>query len=146
MILPCSYLMKVSALATRHGYISAKLKKMKMREPRKIFYEGVRGFYKATMFKKFSFKDESVDDVMILQPENQSKIDVSAAFCLAMRFSVLVPEGKFDTLEAELLDYSMTPTAQLPSVSRDEGKPTKSAEVCQYWQKVGMLKNLQGRD
>ena len=116
---------------------------------KKIFYEGVRGFYKAivaTMLLKFSFKDELVDDVMILLRENQSRVNVSAAFRLAKRFNVVVPEDKFDTLEADVLDYVITPTAELPSVHRDEGKPTNSAELCQYWQKVGMIKTVEGTD
>ena len=91
----------------------------------------MKAFYKAvvkTMLTKFSFNDELVEDVVILLPENQSK--VTAVFRLAKRFSVVVPEDEFDALEVEFLDYSMAP--ELPSVPRDEGKRTNSAELCQY--------------
>ena len=54
------------------------------------------------MLTKFSFKDELVDDAVILLPENQSKVTVSIAFRLAYRFSVVVPEDKFDAPEAEI--------------------------------------------
>ena len=78
---------------------------MWMRESKKIFFEGVKAFYRAvvvTMLTKFSFKDELVDDAVILLPENQSKVTVSIAFRLAYRFSVVVPEDKFDAPEAEI--------------------------------------------
>ena len=104
----------------------------------------MKAFYKAvvkTMLTKFSFNDELVEDVVILLPENRSKVTVPAVFRSAKRFSVVVPEDKFDALEAEVLDYSMAP--ELPSEPRDEGKPTNSAEL---WGNIGILKTLEGTD
>ena len=116
---------------------------------KKRFFEGVKCFYTAvvtTMLTKFSFKDELVDDVVILLPENQPKVNVSTVSRLIKRFNKVVPEDEYDALESEVLDYSLTPMAELPSVPREEGKLTKSAEICEYWQKVGMLKTLEGTD
>lgn len=68
----------------------------------------------------------------------------SAVLRLARQFPAALAEDKFDDLEEEVLDYVLTSSTVLPSVHRDEGEPTKSAELCAYWQAIGDIKTLQG--
>ena len=70
------------------------------------------------------------------------KVTGSSICRLARRFPAALSEDKFDDLEEELLDYVLASCASMPSVHRDEGKPTKSAELCAYWQEVGNMKTL----
>lgn len=119
------------------------------RRTKKQFFTGVLEFYKAvvsTILKKFSFNDSVVDDVAILLPENRSKVTGAAVLRLARRFPAAVSEDNFDCLEEEVLDYVLASSAVMPSVHKDDGKPTKSEELCKYWQEVGSMKTLQGDD
>lgn len=113
---------------------------------KEIFFNGVKDFYKAvvsTMLKKFSFSD-GVVDVAILMPENQASVDCAATLRLAKRFPAAVSQEAFDALEGEVLDYKLAPSSTMPSVCKESGKPTKSAELCTYWQEVGRMKRLDG--
>ena len=92
--------------------------------------------------KKFSFSDNVVDDVAILMPENQASVDVAAVFRMAERFPAAVCQGSLDALEEEVSDYKLSPPSAIPSVHREPGKPTKSAELCVYWQEMGRMKTL----
>ena len=115
----------------------------------KQFFTGVRDFYKAvvsTIIKKFSFNDSVIDDVANLLPENRSKVTGAAVLRLARRFPAALSEDKFDNLEEEVLDYVLASSAEMPSVNRDDGKPTKSEELCTYWQEIGNMKTLQGEN
>ena len=47
-------------------------------------------------------------------------------------------------LEEELLDYMLLPSTNLPSVDREEGKPTQSAQLCVFWQEVGKMSTVSG--
>ena len=42
------------------------------------------------------------------------------------------------------MDYKLTMSSQLPPVYKEKDKPTKSAELCTYWQEVGRIKTLTG--
>ena len=64
---------------------------------------------------------------------------------MARQFPAAQSEDKFDDLEEEVQDYVLALCAFMPSVHRDEGKPTKSAELCAYWQEVGNMKTLATR-
>ena len=111
-------------------------------------------FYKAvvsTIIKKFSFNDSVIDDVANLLPENRSRVTGAAVLRLARWFPAALSEDKFDDLEEEVLDYGvleywMASSAEMPSVNRDDGKPTKSEELCTYWQEIGNMKTLQGEN
>lgn len=102
---------------------------------KKIFFDGLKDFYKAVqpvvsiMLKNVSFCDGAMDDVAILMPENQASVDCATTFCLAKCFPAAVPQEAFDALE-ELLYYKLTPSSTMPSVCKETGKPTNSAELC----------------
>ncbi len=53
-------------------------------------------------------------------------------------------QDDYDALEEEVMDYFLTPTSSLPSVNREEGKPTHGEDLCTYWQKMGTLKTING--
>ena len=57
---------------------------------------------------------------------------------MAERFPAAVCLGSLDALEEEVLDYKLSPPSAIPSVRREPGKPTKSAELC--WQEIGRMK------
>ena len=117
------------------------------RRTKRLFCTGVLDFYKAvvsTIIKKFSFNDSVFDDIAILLPEKRSEVTGAAVFRLARQFPAALSEDKFDCLEEEVLDYVLASSAVMPSVRRDDGKPTKSKELCAYWQEVGNMKTLQG--
>lgn len=119
------------------------------RRTRKLFFRGILDFYKAiasTVIKKFTFEDSVVDDVAVILPENQSKVTGPTVLRLARRFPAAVSEDEFDALEEEALDYALAPHATMPSVHRENGKPTMSADLCAYWHEVGKLKTLDGKD
>ena len=40
--------------------------------------------------------------------------------------------------------YTLTQSDLLPSVPREEGKPTNSKDLCSYWHKIGQMKTLEG--
>ncbi len=92
------------------------------RRAKKLFFTGVQDFYKAivsTIIKKFSFSDSVIDDIVVLLPENRSKVTVTAVLRLATRFPA---EDQFDALEEEVLDYVLSSSNTIPSVPRAEGK------------------------
>lgn len=60
-----------------------------------------------------------------------------------------VPEDEIDNLEEEIMDYILSPSSMLPSVSTEEGKPTeKNTKLCSYckgwgiWNPVSSLTTL----
>jgi len=109
---------------------------------KKIFFNGVRDFYitVASAIMKFSFSDNVVDGVAFLVPENQASVNVAAVFRMAERFPAAVCQGSLDVLEEEVLDYKLSPPSAIPSVHKEPGKPTKSAELCVYCQEIGRMK------
>ena len=62
--------------------------------------------------------------------------------CAARRFAAAVPADALDSLDEEVLHYTLAPISTLPVVRREEEKPTSGAELCKYWQAVGMMKCL----
>lgn len=119
------------------------------RRTKRQFFTGVLEFYKAvvsTVLKKFSFNESVIDDVAILLPENRSKVTGATVLRLARRFPAALTPDKFDCLEEEVLDYVLASSAVIPTVHKDDDKPTKSEELCKYWQEVGNMKTLQGDD
>ena len=99
----------------------------------------------STIANKFSFSEKVLDDLGVLMPENQDSITVDSVLRLAAHFPAAVPEESFDTLEEEALDYILTPSSTMPSVRKEEGKPTQSVDMCVYWQEIGRMKTLEGR-
>ena len=81
----------------------------------------------------------------ILLPENRTNVSASTVFQLARQFPVAVPESNFDSLEEEILDYTPTQSDLLPSVPREEGKPTNSKDLCSYWHEIDQMKTLEGK-
>ena len=76
--------------------------------------------------------------------KNQASVDVAAVFRMAERFPAAVCQGSLDALEEEVLDYKLSPPSAIPSVHKEPGKPSKSAELCVYWQEIGRMKTLCG--
>lgn len=72
--------------------------------------------------------------------ENQNSVTTDSVLRLATRFSVAIPQEACDALEEETLDYMLLPS----SVVCEEGEPTKSAELCAYWQQIGRMTTLDG--
>ena len=85
-----------------------------------------------------------MDDVAFLLPENQGSATTATVLRLEARISAAIPLEAYDTIEEETLDYMLLPSSALPSVHREEGKPTKSTELCVYWQQVGGMTTLGG--
>ena len=70
------------------------------------FYDGVRAFYTTvtyTIIKKFAFKDDLVDDIAILLPENWATVTPQTVVCIARHFPSAVPADALDRLEEEVL-------------------------------------------
>ena len=110
------------------------------------FFSGIKNFYKAiatTIMKKFNFSDKVIEDVAVVLPEKRCTVTWAVIHRLAERFPA-VSEDHFDDLEEEVLDYVLAPPATMPSVHRDEGKPTNGAELNTYWNEVGKMKTLGG--
>ena len=106
----------------------------------KIF-NGVRDFYvsvASTVIRKFPFTDTLVDDVAVFIPTNQPTVSWSKVSQLAQRFSAAVPQGSFDVLQEEVLDYKLAPSLSLPTVEQKSGEASLvgSTELCSYWQQV----------
>lgn len=95
----------------------------------------------STITRKFSFKDTVLEDVSLLLPENQESLAAAAVLCLAARFPAA---EACDVLEEELLDYTLLPATDLPSVEREEGKPMQAAELCHFWQQIGKMSTISG--
>ena len=95
--------------------------------------------------KKFSFSDPVLDDLAILLPENQANISAATVLRLADRFPSAVPESALDELEEEVLDYTLMSPETLPISQVRTEKPSKSEELCKYWQEVGQLTTLDGK-
>ena len=73
----------------------------------------------------------------ILLPEIRH-ISTSIVFKLARRFPIAVPEGNYESVEKEILDYTLT-----QSVPREEGKSINSNDLCSYWHDIGKMKTLE---
>ena len=71
----------------------------------------------STFMKKFSFSDTIMKDMSFLLPENQEDLAAAPVLRLAARFPAAVSEA-CDALEEELLDYTLLPSTDLPSVER----------------------------
>ena len=107
----------------------------------RTFYDGVRIFYitvATKILQKFTFQDNLIDDIGILLPENRDIIRPQTALRLARRFAMTVPMPAHDSLEEEVLDYSLAPITTLPQV--EEGQD----QLCQYWQAIGRMKCVDG--
>ena len=85
-----------------------------------------------------------MEDISFLLPENQGSLAAAPVLRLAARFQAAVPDEACDALEEELLDYMLLPSTNLPSVDREEGKPTQSAQLCVYWQEIGRMSTVTG--
>ena len=88
--------------------------------------------------------DTILEDVSFLLPENQGCLAAAAVLRLAARFPAAVPEEACDALEEELLDYTLLPSTDLPSVEHEEGKPTQTAELCEFWQQIAKMSTVSG--
>ena len=78
----------------------------------------------------------------ILLPEiRHISTSTVTVFKLARRFPIAVPEGNYDSVEKEILDYTLTQSFFLPSVPREEGK--SSNDLCSYWHDIGKMKTLE---
>ena len=64
-------------------------------------------------------------------PENRTSVDAIAVIRLAQQFSAAVSQEAYDALQ-EPLDYKLGTPSKLPSVNKEDDKPTKSAELCAY--------------
>ena len=42
------------------------------------------------------------------------------------------------------MDYVLTPSSMLPTVSIEEGKSVQSTELCSYWHGMGNMKTING--
>ena len=122
-----------------------------------LLYRRVRGFYQAfveKMLKKFPFKDQTLKDLLVLNPEKKLFISTTAGMYishhvfplftlmhihlfihtvirLAERFSI-PPEDELDNLEAEFMDYLVS--NDLPSY---ENGVTR---LDMWWANVGPMK------
>ena len=67
-----------------------------------------------------------------LLPDNQENLPAAPVLRLAASFPAAVSEEACDALEEELLEYTLLPSTDLPSVERTDGKPTQSAELCVF--------------
>ena len=114
------------------------------RRPKQLFFGGVRDFYISVASTIISFDDKVVDDVANLMPENRPSVDVAAVSWLVQTFPAAISQEAHDDYEEEVLDYKLTMSSQLSSVYKEKDKPSKSAELCTYWQEVAIIKTLTG--
>ena len=99
----------------------------------------------STIVKKFSFSDPILDDLAILMPENQANVSAAAVLRLADCFPSAVPENAVNELEEEVLDYTLMSPETLPIFQARTEMPSKSEELCKYWQEIGQLTTLDGK-
>ena len=66
--------------------------------------------------------------------------------CLTVPPSVvLIPHFDLSVHRNYIVYYTLTQSDLLPSVPREEGKPTNSKDLCSYWHKIGQMKTLEGK-
>ena len=109
------------------------------------FYDAVSAFYTtvaSTITNRFTFKDDLVNDIVILLPENRATVTPQTVVLIARHSVAAVLADVLDSVDKEDLDYALAPISTLLEVKEEEGKPTSGAELCKYWQAVGMMKCL----
>ena len=88
----------------------------------KKFFSAVRLFYVTTVAKilaKFPFKDQTLQDLKLLDPRKRVDITAASVIRLCKRFHKRTPE-ELDNILQELNDYCVMPEQQLPTVNCDE--------------------------
>ena len=99
----------------------------------KSFFNVVRLFYQNTVAKllsKFPFKDQTLDDLNILDPCKRLVITPPSILRLCQRFEKRNPH-ELDDIVCELNDYRVMPENQLPSY--------ENGDLDQFWFSMGKI-------
>ena len=95
------------------------------------FFSGVRKFYREAVRKvldKFPFRDETINDLIILDPRNQMNVTSASVMRLVKRFMQLTTVDDLDRLQKELRDLKSMPESQLPEFDN-----TSPSGVDNFW-------------
>ena len=102
-------------------------------ELEKSFFNVVRLFYQNTVAKilsKFPFKDQTLDDLSILDPCKRLQITPPSVLRLCQRFEKRTPQ-ELDDILWELNDYRVMPENQLPIY--------EDGDLDQFWFSMGQM-------
>ena len=75
---------------------------------------------------------------ILLKPSERAHIGKDDIAMLTSRFPIVVPTGKFEQLQRELMDYQTAHNTELPS-DKDENQKQKRIDL--FWYEMSMLKD-----
>ena len=84
------------------------------------------------MLDKFPFREETIKDLIILDPRNRSNITAASVLRLMKHFMPTSTVDDLDQLQKELRDFKSMPESQLPEFDN-----TSSSGVDYFWANIG---------
>ena len=99
------------------------------------FFTKVREFYREAvrkMLDKFPFREETIKDLIVLDPRNRLKATAQSVLRLMERFIQTSTEDDCDQIQQELRDFKSMPESQLPEFDH-----TRPSGLDHFWANLG---------